>query len=97
MWRSSSNRWTAAQLVQELRASDAIVNDGLAALQAGGLVTPESGGAFRYAPASSHLDRLVGQLAQLYRERPMTVTKAIFASPNDKLQTFADAFKLKKD
>jgi hypothetical protein len=69
----------------------------LASLQAVGLVAPEAGGAFRYSPASSQLDRLVGQLAQLYRERPMAVTKAIFANPNDKLQTFADAFKLKKD
>lgn len=97
MWRSSSGRWTAPQLVQELRASDAIVDDGLASLQAAGLVSPEAGGAFRYAPASSHLDRLVGQLAQFYRERPMAVTKAIFSNPNDKLQSFADAFKLKKD
>ena len=95
--RSSGSRWTAAQLVQELRASDAIVTDGLASLQAAGLVTPEAGGTVRYAPASSQLDRLVEQLAQLYRERPMAVTKAIFASPNDKLQSFADAFKLKKD
>ncbi len=97
LWRSSNSRWTAAQLVQELRASDGIVNEGLASLQAAGLVMSEAGGTFRYAPASSHLDRLVGQLAQLYRERPTTVTKAIFSSPNDRLHTFADAFKLKKD
>ncbi len=97
LWRSGNAHWTAAQLVQELRASDGIVADGLTSLQIAGLVTPEPGGTFRYAPASSQLDRLVGQLAQLYRERPTTVTKAIFSGPNDKLQTFADAFKLKKD
>ena len=97
MWRSPSTRWSAEQLVRELRASDGIVSEGLEALQAAGLVTPEGDGTFRYAPAAPHLDRLVQQLAQAYRERPTAVTNAIFASPSDRLQTFADAFRLRKD
>jgi hypothetical protein len=43
------------------------------------------------------LDLLVQRLAQLYRERPMAVTSAQFASADHKLQIFADAFRLKKD
>jgi hypothetical protein len=97
MWRSAPTSWSAPHLVQELRASDAIVSDGLASLQAAGLVSPEADGTFRYAPASPRLDLCVQQLAQVYRERPTAVTRAIFSSPNDKLQTFADAFRLKKD
>lgn len=97
IWRTSPAPWTAARLVQELRASELIVSDALASLQAAGLVLAEEGATFRYAPAAPHLDRLVAQLEQLYRERPMAVTKAIFGSPNDKLQTFADAFRLKKE
>jgi hypothetical protein len=97
LWRSSGRAWSAAELVGELRASDSIVTEGLSLLQAAGLVSPEAEGRFRYAPASGALDHLVQQLAQLYRERPMAVTRAIFASPNEKLQTFADAFRLKKD
>jgi hypothetical protein len=97
MWRSSARRWSPGDLVRELRASDAVVSEGLASLHTAGLVTPDGDGTFRYAPASARLDRCVQQLAQAYRERPTTVTKAIFGSPNDRLQTFADAFRLKKD
>jgi DNA-binding IclR family transcriptional regulator len=97
MWRSRSAQWSAGELVRELRASDAIVSEGLASLQAAGLVSPEADGTFRYAPASPRLDLCVQQLAQVYRDRPTAVTRAIFSRQNDGLQTFADAFRLKKD
>lgn len=97
LWRAQDRAWSAAELVRELRASDSIVFDGIAALQAAGLVVSEGTDGFRYKPASSVLDLLLQRLAQLYRERPMVVTRALFASPEQKLQTFADAFRLKKD
>lgn len=97
LWRAQERAWSAEELVRELRASDSIVLDGLAALQAAGLVVSVGKNGFRYTPASSVLDGLVQRLAQLYRERPMAVTKALFASPERNLQTFADAFRLKKD
>lgn len=97
LWRAQDRAWSAAELVRELRASDSIVFDGIAALQAAGLVVSEGKDGFRYKPASSVLDLLLQRLAQLYRERPMVVTRALFASPEQKLQTFADAFRLKKD
>ncbi len=95
--RHSSRTWRPDELVRELRASDFVVSEALAALQAPGLVTPEQGGTYRYLPASADLDRLVGLLERQYRERPQSVTKAIFSAPSDKLQTFADAFRLKRD
>lgn len=97
MSRSTPTPWSPVQLVRELRASDAIVSDGLASLQAAGLVSSEREGSYRYAPASAPLDQCVQQLARVYRERPTAVTKAIFGNPNEKLHTFADAFRLKKD
>ncbi len=97
LWRSRPRAWSAAELVRELRASDSIATDGLAALQAVGLIVPEGQDRFRYTAASSALDGIVQRLAQLYQERPMAVTRAIFASPDQRLQTFADAFRLKKD
>ena len=97
MWRSSSRRWTPGELVRELRASDSVVSDGLASLQTAGLVSPEGNGTFRYAPASPRLDYCVQQLAQAYRDRPTTATRVIFGNPNERLHTFADAFRLKKD
>ena len=83
--------------MRELRASDPIVEDGLASLGAAGLVSRGNDGTFGYTPASTHLDRLVQELARAYREKPLAVTNAIFSSPSDKLQTFANAFRLRKD
>lgn len=97
MRRHPSRSFAPAQLVAELRASDLVVSDGLAILQSSGLVSAERDGTFRYAPASPQIEQLVQRLDQLYRERPATVTRAIFSAPSDKLQVFADAFRLTKD
>jgi hypothetical protein len=97
LFGTPTRAWTAADLVRELRASDFIVTQGTQGLQEAGLVVAEADGAFRYAPASTDLDRKVQELERIYRERPSVVTKTLFAPPEDKLQTFADAFRLKKD
>ncbi len=95
--RQQGRAWVAADLVRELRASDLVVSQGVEGLQQTGLITAGSDGTYRYSPVTPDLDRLVQQLERVYRERPSTVTKALFSSPNDKLSTFADAFRLKKD
>jgi hypothetical protein len=88
--------WAAEELVRGLRASGAVVNDGLSTLETAGLVSSNDEGGYRYAPASAAFDRLTRELDALYRERPLAVTEAIFSS-DDKLRTFADAFRLKKE
>lgn len=89
--------WTAGELNRELRASDLIVTEGLQALQAAGFVCVETGGTYRYAPLSGDLDRLVGDLDTLYRAKPSLLRRAVLSRPDNKVQTFADAFRLKKD
>jgi hypothetical protein len=42
------------------------------------------------------LGRLCEALERAYRERPVAVINAI-ASPRDRMQSFADAFRLKDD
>lgn len=95
--RNAGRAWRADELVRELRASDFVVSEGMTALEAAGLVAEAADGTYRYMPASAALDQQVHELAKEYRERPQTVTRAIFSRPPDKLQTLADAFKLKKD
>jgi DNA-binding GntR family transcriptional regulator len=95
--RHPGRAWAPEELVRELRASEVVVGEGLPVLHAAGLVSAEPGGVYRYAPASPELDLLVRDLETLHRQRPFAVTKAIFSAPSDKLQTLADAFKLKKD
>lgn len=97
LYRHPGRGWAPEELVREMRASDLIVSQGVAGLQQAGLVVAEDGGACRYSPASPDLDRLVQQLERVYRERPSVVTRALFSAPTEKLSTFADAFRLKKD
>jgi hypothetical protein len=91
--RTADRAWTAAELALELRANERLVADQLQGLQTAGLVACDEG--CRYAPAAPALDALCGRLEVAYRERSGQVIKAIMAGPNDKLQIFADAFRLR--
>lgn len=94
---SSPRTWTVDELVRELRASAAIVNEGLRTLEVSGLVVAESGGtAWRYSPASPQFDQLARELKTLYRERPTAVAEALFSTRDDRLRSFAEAFRLRK-
>ena len=95
MRRHADRRWSVEELVRELRASTMVVTDGLRDFETAGLVARGDGG-FAYAPASPVLAGLCDALAQAYAERPVTLVNAI-VSRKDKMQSFADAFRLKDD
>jgi DNA-binding IscR family transcriptional regulator len=84
--------WTTAELVSELRANDSLVTRILEDFRRHGLVGGEGG--WRYAAKAPDAD-LCDQIEALYRERPMTLIKAI-STPPDRLQALADAFRIKK-
>jgi hypothetical protein len=95
--RDDRRAWSVEDLTTELRSSTFVVADVLATFRQAGLVAQDPDGKFRYAPAASHLDRAVEQIASAYAIKPLAVSKEILASGNDKIRTFADAFRLKKD
>ena len=70
---------------------------GRAEVAAAGLVSEAGGGAYRYDPQTPELEQVVDQLAQEYAARPLAIVRAILAAPNEKIQTLADAFKVKRD
>ncbi len=92
--RDPGRGWRSDDLVRELRGSETIINETVAQLQSAGLVTLEDD-VYKYQPASSDIDRMVGQVDDLYKEKPISVMKAIMTAPNDKLRVFSEAFKLK--
>ena len=96
MRRRADRSWTPQELVGELRASPALVVDNLAAFERGGLVRADEEGRYVFAPAAPLLVSLCDELDAAYRERPVTVINAI-VSPPDKLQTLADAFRIRGD
>lgn len=96
MRRRADRSWSPEELVTELRASPALVTDNLGSFERGGLVVPDEDGRYTYRPAAPLLASLCDQLDQAYRERPVKVINAIVA-PADKLQTLADAFRIRGD
>jgi predicted ArsR family transcriptional regulator len=97
-------QWTAAELAQELRIDAAWASNQLAGLADAGVLgvsaaaAPEATGpAYRYEPRSQEMDRAVAGLAREYEARRVTIIGLIFSKPIDKLRSFADAFRIRKD
>lgn len=90
-----SERWSKAALLKELRASHTLVQQSLATFEAVGLLRRDDEDRWRYEPATPLLDQLCAALEARYRERPLSVIEAIAKAPDDKLRSFADAFRIK--
>ncbi len=86
---------TADALVFELRGANSLIQACLRQLVNANLIVAEAGG-YRYAPATKELDAFCARLATAYAERPVAVITAIVDAPNDRLRSFADAFRITK-
>jgi hypothetical protein len=98
--RRPETSWSAAGLAAELRPSvpipDADAAKYLEMFQARGLLAIEDDGRVRYLPASDELRMYGDMLALAYKERPVTLIRMIYALRDSRIQTFADAFKLRR-
>lgn len=95
--RTAPRAWKAEELVRELRASQAVVDDNLAVLEASGLVAHDPDGAWAFAPASRVLAELCETLQQRYRESPVKTINAIVSAGPDSVRQLAEAFRLRKE
>lgn len=95
--RERKRSWTPEDLNRELRGSLALVTEIIAKFRGAGLIADGGDGTYRYEPQSVELDKLVRELEAAYAARPLAVVRAIVAAPNEKIQTLADAIKVKKD
>jgi hypothetical protein len=95
--RHAERAWSAAELVRELRGSDVVVAQSLAGLLGAGLIVQEASDSYRYAPAGPHFELMAGRLDAAYGQTPNAVVKAILSAPNEKLQTFSDAFRIRRE
>jgi hypothetical protein len=88
--------WTVDEVSHALYTQPAAAQMRLADLQARGLLAAQADGRWKYG-ATGDADELVGRLADLYRDRRVTVITLIYSKPQQQVQAFADAFKLRKD
>jgi len=95
--RDPARQWGAESLVRELRSSMLIVADALKELDRAALLAHDENGNVQYRPATPQLDELVRRIELDYANSPILVTHTIWSAPSLKIQTFADAFRLKKD
>lgn len=96
MRRQPAREWSEDELVKELRATPTLIGNCLGELLAAGLAAPGAERRWRYAPASADLERACAALERAYEERPVAVINAILTRPNQRLQSFADAFRFTK-
>jgi DNA-binding HxlR family transcriptional regulator len=90
--------WTANDLAELLRIDPTWVDAQLRAMAAAGLVAQQADpAAFRFDPRTPELAQAVDELAKTYADRRVTVIGLIFAKPMDKIRSFADAFRIRKD
>lgn len=87
----------AAELIAELRASNSVISQSIATLEAAALITLDEGGNIRFQPASDELDHLAQEAVALYERRPGQVRRIIVSHTSPSITAFADAFKLRKD
>jgi hypothetical protein len=91
--------WSAADVYSVVRSSEPSIASRLEAFVKDGFLAREEGmpSRYRYAPQSTDLRSAVDATAAAYKTWRIRVLEAIFAPPGDPVQSFADAFKLRKD
>jgi hypothetical protein len=99
LYKQQGRSWTAEAVARELRVAPLSAGERLEDLRHDALVTRLEGDPvqYRYVPGNAKLDEAVAGLATAYAERHVTVINLIFSKPVDKIRTFADAFRLRKD
>ncbi|HEX7810900.1 MAG TPA: hypothetical protein VF460_03240 [Burkholderiales bacterium] len=98
--RQEANRsWSGETLARFLYISEAKADAILLELKQAGIVVSDEKGApaYRYLPASDKLREQIDVVAAIYPKNVVEITNLIHSSSKNKVQQFADAFKLRKD
>jgi DNA-binding HxlR family transcriptional regulator len=96
--RESQRLWNARELSQRLYLSEKMCQVMLNDLERRMFLTRASDGdSVRYECTDATTDAMIASLEELYRERRVAVISEIHSTPISKVQTFADAFRIRKD
>lgn len=94
-----SRAWSPWELAPKVQTDSQAVTHHLTALHARGLITAEkrdTGSVWRFGAQSPELQAELDRLMTIYRERPVSMIKAVYNRPAEVLRSFADAFRLRK-
>ena len=99
--RANAERsWAASEAAANLRPAVQIADTDAAryveSFGARGLVASGPDRRVQFRPANQELEMHAETLAAAYQQRPVTLIRMIYALRDSRIQTFADAFKLKR-
>lgn len=93
---SPDRSWSAGEMARELYSHPTSIAQRFQTLLGRGLLRESAPGHFQYAPRSADLDRVVGRVAETYRERRVAVVSLIASKPMENVKAFSDAFLIRR-
>jgi hypothetical protein len=88
---------TAQELVERMRASELVVEQGFQSLVAAGMASVDAEGRLRFQPVNDELARLAREASEFYARFPGRARRLMISRQSPGLTAFADAFRLRKD
>jgi hypothetical protein len=97
--RDPTRVWTCADLSRQLYVTPDVCTGIIIDLERRGFILRDAANTdlVRYRSAGAVTDQLINQLASLYQQRRVAVITQIYSKPVKKVQTFADAFRLRRE
>jgi hypothetical protein len=95
--QDSQKDWRSPELAQRLYITPDMCEAILADLDRQGFAKRLPEGGYRYHPSSADFDGMLASLADVYQQRRVAVITEIYSKPVNKVQTFADAFRLRRE
>lgn len=97
---NADEKWDAETVAQRLYIDAPVASALLVQLTQQGFLSSSIHGAehrYQYWPGTPELEEMVGRAAQLYARHLVPITHLIHSKPKNRIQEFADAFRLRKD
>jgi hypothetical protein len=97
--RDPERGWNASEIVRALYVPHELVRTLLTDFCRRGLVKASSptDELYFYSVTDARVDKLISEVAAAYQDRRVAVISLIYSKPLNKVQTFADAFRLRKE
>ena len=95
----SGRGWTCQELSKQLYVTPDVCASIVQDLERRGFISrdPANNDLYWYRSAGAETDQLIDQLAGLYQQRRVAVITQIYSRPVKNVQTFADAFRLRRE
>jgi hypothetical protein len=96
LFRDRGRAWSADDVVKELRISVRVARRELDRMRGRGIAT-EKGGSYRFDESDVEKAAAVARIAAIYGTRRIELINYVASQTLKRIQSIADAFKLKKD